>query len=303
MELLQLEYFRTVARLEHMTEAAKVLHVTQSSLSKTIQRLEEDLGVSLFDRNSRKLRLNEFGHSFLQRVEKALFELEEGKREIVDLTSSEYGKLTLAVNTAFMLPDILRRFRKTRPHVQFLVQQLSTQEMEVMLKKGELDFCLSSPPIQGSELTCDIVFREKILVIVPETHRLANRGSIHLSELKEENFVSLKKGNGIRDLMDQYCQKAGFVPKNVYEGDEPAILSSLVQAGLGISFVPEVALHALSLGNIALENIVFLHLEESECIRETGISQHQNRYLSRIAKEFNQVLIEHFQTISSNIKR
>ncbi|MCH5584829.1 LysR family transcriptional regulator [Shimazuella sp. AN120528] len=289
MELLQLEYFRTVARLEHMTEAAGVLHVTQSSLSKTIQRLEEDLGVPLFDRSGRKLRLNEFGRSFLQRVERALFELEEGKREIADLTSSNYGKLALGVNTVYMLADILYRFREIRPQVQFHVQQLGTHEMEIQVKKGEVDFCLSSPPIQGSELVCDIVFREPICVTVPITHRFANRKKVRLSELKEERFVSLKKGYGIRDLMDFYCKEAGFVPENAYEGDEPGALSPLVQAGLGISFVPKSA-QAQS-----PENVVFLQIEEPVCIREVGLTRHQNRYLSSVAKEFRQLIIEHFQ--------
>ena len=82
MELLQLKYFLEVARLEHMTEAARSLHVTQSSLSKTIGRLEEDLGVPLFDRVGRKLRLNEFGSRFYLRAERALFELEQGSRRL-----------------------------------------------------------------------------------------------------------------------------------------------------------------------------------------------------------------------------
>jgi DNA-binding transcriptional LysR family regulator len=298
LELLQLEYFRTVARLEHMTEAAGVLHVTQSSLSKTIRLLEEDLGVSLFDRSGRKLRLNEFGRSFLPRVERALFELEEGKREIVDLTKADYGTLALAVNTAYMLPDILHRFREIRPHVQFHVQQLGTHEMEIRVKKGEVDFCLSSPPVQGSEFVCDIVFKERIYVIVPTTHRFANRDRVRLSELKEERFVSLKKGYGIRDLMDFYCEKAGFAPQNAYEGDEPATLSLLVQAGLGISFIPESALHFWP-----VENIAVLRIEEPLCKREIGLSRHQSRYLSSVAKEFRQVIIEHFRRMAQNDAR
>jgi DNA-binding transcriptional LysR family regulator len=100
MELLQLQYFQVVGRLEHMTDAAQSLHVTQSSLSKTIQRLEENLGVSLFDRRGRALRLNTFGRTFLARVDKALFELEQGQQEICDLSSPERGSAELAVYTA-----------------------------------------------------------------------------------------------------------------------------------------------------------------------------------------------------------
>lgn len=112
MELLQLRYFLTLARCEHVTEAAGKLHVTQSSLSKTIQRLEDDLGAPLFDRLGRKLRLNEFGRTFLRRTEKALFELEQGKQEIADLSNPDHGTLQLAVTTASTLPGILREFRK-----------------------------------------------------------------------------------------------------------------------------------------------------------------------------------------------
>lgn len=293
MELLQLEYFRTVARLEHMTEAAGELHVTQSSLSKTIQRLEEDLGAPLFDRSGRNLRLNAFGRSFYQRVERALFELEEGKREIADMTSADYGTLTLAVNTAYMLPDILNRFRKIRPQVQFHVEQLGTHEMETRVKKGEVDFCLSSPPILGSELVCDVVFQEQIYVTVPAAHRLAGRSRIRLSELKEERFVSLKKGYGIRDLMDRYCEQAGFVPSNAYEGDEPATLGPLVLTGLGIAFIPESALQAGSRANVAC-----LQIEDPVCTREIGLTRHQSRYFTSAAKEFRQVIIEHFRNMA-----
>lgn len=293
MELLQLEYFRTVASLEHMTEAAGVLHVTQSSLSKTIQRLEEDLGAPLFDRSGRNLRLNAFGRSFYQRVERALFELEEGKREIADMTSAHYGTLTLAVNTAYMLPDILNRFREIRPRVQFHVEQLRTHEMETRVKKGEVDFCLSSPPILGSELVCDVVLQERIYVTVPAAHRLADRNRVRLSELKEERFVSLKKGYGIRDLMDHYCEKAGFVPNNAYEGDEPATLGPLVQTGLGIAFIPESALQAGSRGNV-----VCLQIEDPVCTREIGLTRHQSRYFTSAAEEFRQVIIEHFRSMA-----
>lgn len=87
MELLQLKYFQTVARLEHMTKAAEELHIAQPSLSKTIARLEKDLGVPLFDRQGRQITLNPFGKVFLKRVERIFHELSEGEREIKDLAN------------------------------------------------------------------------------------------------------------------------------------------------------------------------------------------------------------------------
>ncbi|MFC8686768.1 LysR family transcriptional regulator [Brevibacillus porteri] len=287
MELLQLQYFLTVARMEHVTEAARSLHVTQSSLSKTIQRLEEDLGVPLFDRKGRKLRLNEFGSKFLCRVERALFELEQGKLELRDLSNPEHGTLELAVTTASTLPHILREFRKKRPDIQFHVQMLTTQEMVTLLHRGEVDFCLSSPPIQEDDIECQIVYIDPILVAVPRGHRLADRNIISLIELKDESFVGVKRGYGTRDFVDAICKSAGFAPTYVYEGDEPARLIQLVEADIGIAFIPSTA-------RDSREQIKYLQVENHELVREIALLRHKSRYISRAAQEFREVVVDYF---------
>ncbi|MEK3739502.1 LysR family transcriptional regulator [Paenibacillus sp. FSL H7-0941] len=291
MELLQLQYFLVVARLEHMTEAARNLHVTQSSLSKTIQRLEEDLGVPLFDRVGRKLRLNESGSRFLRRAERALFELEQGKQELSDLSSPEHGTLELAVTTASTLPNILREFRKKRPDIQYHVQMLTTQEMVTLLNRGEVDYCLSSPPIKGDDIECQIVFIDPILVAVPKGHRLANRSSVSLTELRDEWFVGVKSGYGTRDLIDSVCKSVGFVPKYVYEGDEPARLSTLVEAEIGLAFIPSTARNSR-------EDIQYLQVENHELEREIALLWHRSRYISQAALEFREVVVEYFGALS-----
>jgi LysR family transcriptional activator of glutamate synthase operon len=294
MELLQLQYFLAVARLEHVTEAAQNLHITQSSLSKTIQRLEEDLGVPLFDRIGRKLRLNEFGSRFLRRAERALFELEQGKQELSDLSSPEHGTLELAVTTASTLPNILREFRKKRPNIHFHVQMLTTQEMVTLLHRGEVDFCLSSPPIEGDDIECQIVFIDPILVAVPQGHRLADRSSVSLTELRDEWFVGVKRGYGTRDLIDSVCKSVGFVPKYVYEGDEPARLSSLVEAEIGIAFIPSTARNSR-------EHIKYLQVENHELVREIALIWHRSRYISQAALEFREVVVQYFGSISKHL--
>lgn len=290
MELLQLKYFLTVARCEHVTEAAGKLHVTQSSLSKTIQRLEDDLGVPLFDRIGRKLRLNDFGRTFLQRTEKALFELEQGKREIADLSNKDQGILQLAVTTASTLPGILREFRKNQPDIQFHVQMVSLENMSRLLYRGEVDFGLSSPPMQGDDIECQILYDDPIVVAVPMGHRYAERSSIQLAELKDESFVGVKQGYGVRDMVDSTCQSAGFVPKYVYEGDEPARLTALVEAEIGLAFIPSTARNPH-------ERIRYLQVEEHRLVREIALLSHKNRYISKAALEFRSVVMEHFNAM------
>ncbi|WP_211083435.1 LysR family transcriptional regulator [Paenibacillus xylanexedens] len=290
MELLQLKYFLTVARCEHVTEAAGKLHVTQSSLSKTIQRLEDDLGVPLFDRIGRKLRLNDFGRTFLQRSEKALFELEQGKREIADLSNPDQGTLQLAVTTASTLPGILREFRKNKPDIQFHVQMVSLENMSRLLHRGEVDFCLSSPPIEGDDIECQILYDDPIVVAVPMGHRYADRSSIQLTELKDEWFVGVKQGYGVRDMVDSVCQSAGFLPKYVYEGDEPARLTALVEAEIGLAFIPSTARNPH-------ERIRYLQVEEHQLVREIALLSHKNRYISKAALEFRSVVMDYFSAM------
>ncbi|MEK3715127.1 LysR family transcriptional regulator [Paenibacillus sp. FSL R7-0333] len=287
MELLQLQYFIAVARLEHMTEAAHRLHVTQSSLSKTIQRLEEDLGVPLFDRSGRKLRLNEPGRRFLQRAEKALFELEQGRQELKDLSSLESSNLELAVTTASTLPGILREFRLKLPDIHFHVQMLPMQEMIRLLQRGEVDFCLSSPPVRGEELECQVVCNDHIYLAVPAAHPLADRKSLALIELKDECFVGVKQGYGIRDLVDSVCQASGFLPRYVYEGDEPARLIDMVEAGIGLAFIPGTARNAQ-------DHIRLIPLEDEGLVREIALLWHKNRYISQAGLIFREVVIEYF---------
>ncbi|ANF96995.1 LysR family transcriptional regulator [Paenibacillus bovis] len=295
MELLQLQYFVTVARIEHMTEAARHLHVTQSSLSKTIQRLEEDLGVPLFDRTGRNLRLNEAGQRFLQRTEKALLELEQGKREIRDLAHRQSITLELAVTTASTLPGILKTFRQQRPDIQFHVQMLALQEMTALLEQGEVDFCLSSPPVYGENIECQIVYNDPILVAVPKGHPLCERKRVSLNELAEESFVGVRTGYGIRNQVDAACQSAGFVPRYVYEGDEPARLGTLVAMGIGIAFMPGTA-------KDPYEPIHYLALQHNELSREIALLWNRNRYISQAALEFRQIVVDYFETVNQSIE-
>ncbi|MDI4643773.1 LysR family transcriptional regulator [Cohnella hashimotonis] len=296
MELLQLQYFIAVARLEHMTEAARSLHVTQSSLSKTIQRLEESLGVPLFDRTGRQLRLNAFGSRFLRRAERALFELEQGKQELGDLSELKEGTLKLAMTTASTLPGILREFRKKRPSVHFHAQMANLTEMIALLRRGEVDFCITSPPVEEEDIHCQVVFVDPFVLAVPKGHRLADRDSVSLGELRDEWFVGVKKGYGTRDLLDVVCEAAGFVPRYVYEGNEPARLSALVEAEIGVAFMPSTAKYPQ-------ENVRYLHLEDAGLTREIALLWHKSRYLSQAALDFREVVFGYFEAQSGNSLR
>ena len=290
MDLLQLKYFQTVAHLEHMTRAAERLRIAQPSLSQSIARLEEDLGVPLFHRQGRRIQLNQFGQAFLKRVERIFAELDEGRREVADLAGLEQGSIALAVANPQFLPDLLSAFLAHHPQVRFrLFQQHAIATLIQQLERGDIDLCISSPPIEQPGIACQPLLTEEIFLLVPASHPLATRKSIRLIEARDEAFVSLKAGHGLRDMADELCKRAGFVPNVAFEGDEISTVRGLVTAGLGVTF-----LAARSWQDSTGLPIVPLHITEPTCYRTIGLAWLKDRYLSVAARHFQQFIIEYF---------
>lgn len=295
MELLQLKYFQTVARLEHMTKAAEQLQIAQPSLSKTISRLEEDLGVELFDREHRKISLNAAGKVFLNRVDRAFAELNEGQRELNKFLDQDQKSITLAVTIPRVLPALLGSFLSKYPDVRFQQFLKSVSFMKKMLLEGELDYCISSVPIEGEGIRWEPLITEEIFLIVPPNHQLAGRESVRLEEVKDEAFISMNTGYGFRNLTDQFCREAGFVQNIAFEGDEPTVISDLVRQGLGVAFVSE-----LSWVPKSGEFPHHLRIVEPVCQRTIGLAWSERHYFTPIAKQFRLFVLEYFLKISQN---
>ncbi|GCE08465.1 LysR family transcriptional regulator [Dictyobacter aurantiacus] len=292
MDLLQLRYFQTVARHEHMTRAAEELTIAQPSLSKMIAHLEKELGVPLFDRQGRQIRLNKFGQIFLRRVERAFFELDEGKRELQDMAGLEHGSIGIGTANVNLLAEILSVFCARYPAISFRLFQQPNLAMVEQLEHGEIDICLASPPVERAGIGWIALMTEEIFLIVPGNHRLADRESIDLSEVANDAFVSVKPGYGLRDITDRYCQQAGFTPKIIFEGDEPAAIRGLVRAGLGITFTSAVSWQTIIQQPDPLFSV--LRIDRPICQRTIGLAWSQERYLSLAARQFRQFVIDYF---------
>lgn len=297
MELLQLKYFLTVARLEHMTGAAEELGITQPPLSQTIARLEEELGVPLFDRLGRKIRLNHFGRAYVQRVERIFEELEQGRRDLSDLADGRQGQVGLAMCAAtHLLPDLLSAFRKDHSGVLFLLSGHQTHTVTSLVQqlvRGTCDLCISSPPIQQPGITSVSLLTEDIWLAFPSGHPLARRPQLRLQEVAEEAFIIMQPGNGWRELTDSFCHQAGFRPKIAFESDDPSTIRGLIRAEQGIAFAP-----AISWNGLVDPAVIQLPISEPTCQRTIGLSWLTDRRLSMAALQFRQFVIEYFARLS-----
>ncbi len=289
MDILQLRYFQTVAKFQHMTRAADELHIAQPSLSKTISKLEQELEVPLFDREGRNIKLNSFGKAFLKRVDRIFLEINEGKKELSDMAGLEQGKINLASISLTSFPNMLEGFLQKYPDVTFRQVLAYTDEMKRKLEEGSIDLCISSVFIEGTNVVNIPLLTEEIFLAVSHNHRLANRESIDLIEVADEHFISMKKGYGFRDITDEYCRKAGFTPSVIFESDGINSLLSLVKSGFGVTFLasPDKRTYFFQVPKL-------LKIKNPTPTRTIYLSYVDGRYLSMAAREFCRYTIHYF---------
>jgi DNA-binding transcriptional LysR family regulator len=220
-----------------VSRAAAELRVAQPALSRAIARLEAELGVPLFDRRGRRVRLNRFGAMFLARADRALDELDQGQHELRDAAGLAQGTVAVAAETLRTLSGLVAGFLAGHPGVSFRLFQSPAPAMAAQLQAGEVDLCLASQPLPGPALTSAELLSEEVLLAVPPSHRLAGRTRATVGELAGEPFVTTRPGYWQRALTDRLFTDAVIV----CEGDEPYAIRGLISAGVGVGLMPAMA--------------------------------------------------------------
>jgi DNA-binding transcriptional LysR family regulator len=294
VDLLQLRSFQAVARHEHVTRAAEQLHVSQPALSRTLGRLERELGVALFDRDGRRLRLNRFGQMFLHRVDRVLGELEGASRELVESAGLERGVVAVASETLRTVSDLLAQFLRANPDVRLRLYQSTAERMLDQLQAAEVDLCFASQPLEGTLLTSVALIDEEVLLAVPVTHRLAGRDRARIAELEGEPFITTRHGYWLRALAERLFSAAGVEPNFACESDEPAAIRGLISDGLGIGLLPAIARETA-----AEPAVAWLGLRAAGCRRTLRLVWRRDAYLSIAAQHFRATTIDHFNAVPS----
>ncbi|WP_042162844.1 LysR family transcriptional regulator [Paenibacillus gorillae] len=296
MELRQLYYFVKVAKKEHVTQAAEELHVAQSAVSRQIHQLEEELGVKLFLQKGRNLQLTPVGQLFLKRAEVILTDLERAVVEIHEFLDPEKGEIRLGFPHSLgisLIPQVVAAFRKLHPNVKFRFKQGMYPTLIRDMVKGEIDLAFISPFPDEHEHVCgEVLLTEELYAILPPNHRLAKEESIELSQLKEDTFVLFGEGYSLRPIVWEACQEAGFVPKIGFEGEETETIRGLVAAGMGVSLLPEMALHHTGLLEPAK-----VRIRNPIVTRNIGIIHRSGEKLPLVAKVFHGFLLRYFHDL------
>lgn len=246
MELRQIRYFIEVAKREHVTEAAHALHVAQSAVSRQIFNLEAELGVDLFIRKGRNVKLTPIGRVFLDHMEQAINVIEDARQVVSEYTDPERGTIHIGFPSSlatYILPTAISAFKSKYPNVQFQLNQGSYYGLQDAVIKGDVNIALVAPvPAERDQIKGSILFTEKMVALLPMSHPLAHMPSLKLNEIRNDSFILYPKGFILREIIESTCKQIGFQPKVSFEGKDIDAIKGLVSAGLGVSLIPEITL-------------------------------------------------------------
>ena len=243
MLLAQLSAFVEVARSGSVSRAADTLFVTQPALTARLQRLEDDLGASLFVRTPRGMRLTEAGDAFLPYAVRALETLADGRQLVNAFERGGAGRLALgaapAVST-YVLPSLLKRFALGHPRVQMSVRTGHSEEILELVLRERVDLglvrALRHPDIESTPL-----YEDELVLVVEPGNELAARGRIELAELGDEQLILFDRTSSYTELTNALFRGAGVVPLGVMELDNIDAAKKMVQQNFGVALLPQTA--------------------------------------------------------------
>lgn len=237
MELTHLEYFRTIAQYESITIAAEKLYLTQSSLSKTLARLERELGCTLFNRSKGRIFLNDNGRIFLEAVNKMFDDLNGGIRTLKERLESRAGTVSVSVNGFGEFVFQLEQFCLEYPDIHINHSSFEQQHIRDALLEDKVDFCISALPVEDDLITVQQFFSQPILFVCGKEHPLAARTKIFLSDIENESFV-INKVTGGKAIIDEIDSEYGIRLKTVMEGVSDKLCLELAEHNYGVTLMP-----------------------------------------------------------------
>jgi LysR family transcriptional activator of glutamate synthase operon len=296
MEIRQLQYFIEVAEREHVSEAALALHVAQSAVSRQIANLETELGVELFEREGRNIKLSPVGRLFLQHAKSAIKAIEHAKKQIDEYLDPERGTIKIGFPTSLagqLLPTVVSAFKREHPHIAFHLRQGSYQFLTESVKNGDIDLAFLGPvPKNDPDLEGNILFTEKISALLPDQHPLSEKRSILLNDLRNDDFVLFPEGFILREVVVNACKESGFLPKIACEGEDLDAIKGLVTAGMGVTLLPD-----SSISETKPRFTVKVPIEIPDVRRTVGLITPRGRELAPAEQVFFEFVVHFFSVL------
>ena len=282
MELDQLRHFLKVAEHSNFTRAAEDIALSQPALSRSVGRLEAELGQPLFERQTRSVSLTDAGHLLLERARQILLLVDDTKALFND--DGQTGRIRVAsipTIAPYFLPERLKRFHRDFPEANVVVHEDTTENLLKKLNDGLVDVMIAAFPIEARYLQIEKLFDEELLLVTAKENPLAKRKSIHLHDIESLPFVLLGEAHCLTDSIVSFCRQKSFHPLSVERTSQLATVQELVALDHGISLVPKMA---AELDNSARR--VYRSLDGTKPTRSVIMVTNPYRYKSRLQQSF-----------------
>ncbi|CAG9167013.1 LysR family transcriptional regulator [Cupriavidus respiraculi] len=289
-DLVDIRAFLAVADLSSFRAASDALHLSQSAVSRRVDKLEAALGVKLLDRTTRRVELTSVGRSFVPRARNVLNELESALVGVQDIAQRLSGLVTIACvpsAVGYFLPDIIRRFHEKYPQIRVKVIDESSSTVLTTVARGDADFGLTYIGTHDADIDFTPLLEDPFVVAVRRDHPLAKKRSVAWEDLEGFDFISLAQGSGNRFLMDQAWAQTGHRPRWLCEVQHVPALISLVEAGLGVGVVPRLAMPPANHATL-----VSVKLKAPALSRTLGLIHRRGRSLSVVATLLFELLVQ-----------
>jgi LysR family cyn operon transcriptional activator len=242
MLLRHIRYFLAVAEHRNFTRAAEALHVSQPTLSQQIRQLEETLRVQLLDRSGRAIQLTDAGAAYVRYAQRALQDLEAGKRAIHDVQELTRGSLRLAMTptfTAYLIGPLLEKYNRRHPNITLNIFEMPQERMEALLNADALDIGIAFTDIQSPDIEIQVLFVEVLAMVVGKSHPYAKkRAPLTLREFGSEALVLLNEEFATRHYIDRYCRQHGISPRIAMEVNSISAITEIVRRSSLATLLP-----------------------------------------------------------------
>lgn len=278
MNFHHIRYFLAVARAGGFTQAGRDLHVTQPTVSSGIAELESDVGVKLFNRNSRHVELTIEGHTFMAYALQIGDLVEEAGERLGsrlghrDEGSFQFGSIDAAV--IYLLPGILKEFLSTYPNMDLSIQVAPSRYLVDDLVANRSEFALITLPFEHPRIESVPLLSDAMPLVVGAGHPFADRDRVHPSEVAQEHLILFPSDSVSRKLVDDAFAEAGVSPRVVMEMRSPEAMRKLVESGVGISFLPHMSVR----DSVATGALRLVEVEGISFNREIGLAWRRGRY-------------------------
>ena len=231
-----------MAERQSFTRASEELSISQSALSRSIARLEEELGQPVFERQPRRVVITDAGQLLQSRARQIIGLIEDTKSEISD--DAQSGRIRLAAIPTvapFMLPELLQRFAKSFPDATVIVQEDTTANLLKRCEQGEVDLGIVGLPIPSKYLEVEELFDEELYLVLPPDHPLNDKKRINASDIEPFDFILLDEAHCLTDDIMSFCHDQSFHPVTVEHTSQLATVQELVSLDHGVSLIPAMA--------------------------------------------------------------